>query len=63
VVVEDARRAIPILIERLEAAGATIHSVEHYRPTFDEVFIRLIEQYSGARPPLGRLQTSAAGEG
>jgi ABC-2 type transport system ATP-binding protein len=63
IVVEDAKRAIPILIDRLETAGATIHSVAHHRPTFDEVFIRLIEQHSGMRPPVGRLRISAAGEG
>jgi ABC-2 type transport system ATP-binding protein len=63
VTVERAEQAIPILLDTLEALGATARSLAQYRPTFDEVFIRLIEQHGGARPPVGRLQTSAAGEG
>jgi ABC-2 type transport system ATP-binding protein len=63
VTVPDATHAIPTLIDAIEAAGALVRSVSLYRPTFDEVFIRLIEQHSGVRPPVGRLQTSTAGEG
>jgi hypothetical protein len=61
VVVQDARRAIPALINALEGAGAGVRSIAESRPTFDDVFIRLIEQHDGRRPPTGRLQTSAAG--
>ena len=61
--VGHAELAIPILLDALEAAGATVRSVAQVRPSFDMVFIRLIEQHGGARPPVGRLQTSAAGEG
>ena len=60
VTVEDAQRAIPLLLDALEASGATIRTVAPYQPTFDEVFIRLIEQHGDPRPALGRLQTSAA---
>ena len=63
VTVEDAKGGIPALIDAVEAAGAVVRSVTQARPTFDEVFIRLIEHHGGARPPVGRLQTSAAGEG
>ncbi len=63
VTVEDAKRGIPALIDAVEDAGAAVRSVTQARPTFDEVFIRLIEQHGGSRPPVGRLQTSAAGEG
>ena len=63
VTVEHAEQGIPALIDAVEAAGADVRSVAQNRPTFDEVFIRLIEQHGAPRPPLGRLQTSGAGEG
>lgn len=50
VTVDDATSAIPALLDALEVSGATIRSVSQYQPTFDEVFIRLIEQH-GAVPP------------
>lgn len=62
VIVADAERAIPLLMAALSAAGATVRSLNQYYPTFDEVFIRLIEQHGGPRPPLGKLQTSAVDE-
>ncbi len=62
ITVAEAAQAIPVLLDVLEAAGLTVRSITQERPTFDEVFIRLIEQHSGTRPPLGRIQTSAAGE-
>ncbi len=58
--VEDADRAIPALLDALAAAGATIRAVAPYQPTFDEVFIKLIEQHGQPRPPTGRLRTSAS---
>jgi ABC-2 type transport system ATP-binding protein len=58
VTVEDAQRAIPALLDALEATGATVRSVAQYQPTFDEVFIRLIEQHGEAAPPTGKLVTS-----
>jgi hypothetical protein len=58
--VEDAERAIPALVGALEASGATIRAIAPYQPTFDEVFIRLIERHGGSRPPAGRLRTSAS---
>jgi len=60
VTVGDADRAIPELLAALAASGATVRAVAPYRPTFDEVFIRLIEQHGEARPPVGRLQTSGS---
>ena len=47
VVVDDAERALPALLDALAASGAAIRSVAQYHPTFDEVFIRLIEQHGG----------------
>lgn len=58
VTVEDAQSAIPALLSALEASGATVRSVAQYQPTFDDVFIRLIEQHGDPVPPVGQLQTS-----
>lgn len=63
VTVDQAAQTIPALLAALRAAEANVQAIAQHRPTFDEVFIRLIEQHGGERPPLGRLQTSAAGEG
>ncbi|MDP9380059.1 MAG: ABC transporter ATP-binding protein [Chloroflexota bacterium] len=60
--VEDAERVIPGLLAQLSTSGAKVRSVAQYRPTFDEVFIRLIEQHSGSRPPAGGLTTSASAQ-
>ncbi|MDQ3328945.1 MAG: DUF4162 domain-containing protein, partial [Chloroflexota bacterium] len=40
VVVEDARQAIPQLLDEIEASGAEVRSLGQVRPTFDEVFVR-----------------------
>jgi ABC-2 type transport system ATP-binding protein len=58
VTVEDAQRAIPALLDALETRGAAVRSVAQYQPTFDEVFIRLIQQHGDPLPPAGRLVTS-----
>lgn len=60
VTVDDANRAIPVLLDALERGGATIRAVAPYQPTFDEVFIRLIQQHGERRPPVGRLRTTEA---
>lgn len=59
VTVDDANSAIPALLDALEGSGATIRSVAQYRPTFDEVFIRLIEQRGATPPETGRLQVGS----
>lgn len=56
VTVEDAEASVPVLLDEVGKAGAVVKSVGQYQPTFDEVFIRLIEQYRGARLPLGGLR-------
>lgn len=56
VVVEDARQAIPQLLDAIEASGAEVRSVGQFRPTFDEVFVRLIERQGARRPPLAALR-------
>lgn len=60
VTVESADRAIPALLDALDDNGVTVQSIAQVRATFDEVFIRLIEQHGERRPALGRLRTSAA---
>ena len=59
VTVDDANSAIPILLDALEASGATIRSVSQYQPTFDEVFIRLIEQQGVTPPVAGQLKVGS----
>lgn len=44
VYVEDAATLLPVLVNTLQERGATVSHVEEYRPTFDEVFVRLLEQ-------------------
>ncbi len=48
-VADDAQRAIPQLLEALQAGGAAVQSVAPYQPTFDEVFVRLIQRYQAAQ--------------
>jgi hypothetical protein len=59
VTVDDAGRVLPELLAALEAAGATVRSIGQYQPTFDEVFIRLIEDEGIARSAVGGLRRSA----
>jgi ABC-2 type transport system ATP-binding protein len=58
VTVDDATSALPELLAALEAAGATVRSVGQYQPSFDEIFIRLIEEEGMARPSVGTLRSS-----
>jgi hypothetical protein len=37
-----------------------VRSVAQFQPSFDQVFIRLIEQHGEKRPPAGQLRVSAA---
>jgi ABC-2 type transport system ATP-binding protein len=60
VTVDDAGRALPELLAALESAGATVRSISQYQPTFDEVFIRLIEDQGVARSIVGGLRRVAA---
>ncbi len=48
-VADDGQRAIPQLMEALQASGAEVQSVAPYQPTFDEVFVRLIQRYQRAQ--------------
>jgi len=63
VTVDRAERAITGLLDALQATGVAVQSIGQFRPTFDQVFIRLIAQQGAAPPPVGRLQTSDVGGG
>ncbi len=43
-VVDDAPTAMPIILDLLRAERLEVEGIEQYRPTFDEVFVRLLEQ-------------------
>ena len=43
-VVEDAPTAMPAIIELLRSENLEVEGIEQYRPNFDEVFVRLVEQ-------------------
>jgi ABC-2 type transport system ATP-binding protein len=45
-VVDDAASASPAVMDLLRQAGIEIQGIEQHRPSFDEVFVRLIEQES-----------------
>src|SRR5918911_2398958 len=44
VTIDHAADAIPRILETLNESGAGIKQVDEYRPDFDEVFVRLMEQ-------------------
>ena len=41
--VDEAGVATPQIMAALQGAGATVVNVSEYRPNFDEVFVRLME--------------------
>ncbi|MBA2447247.1 MAG: DUF4162 domain-containing protein [Chloroflexi bacterium] len=47
VIAEDAGRAVPDLLEALAAADVEVTEVEEQRPSFDDVFVRLMEAAGG----------------
>jgi len=44
VVVDEANTAIPELVEACKGEGITVETIEQISPTFDDVFVRLIER-------------------
>jgi ABC-2 type transport system ATP-binding protein len=48
-VVDQARVAIPRVLEALSDSGAEVGQVQEQRPNFDEVFVRLMEKNSAER--------------
>jgi ABC-2 type transport system ATP-binding protein len=62
-IVEDAETTVPSLLQELQDRGATVSSVAQYRPSFDEVFVRLIQQYEGRQLAMGGLRRIVVVEG
>ena len=48
IVVRDAASATPALVSAIEATGVSVTSIQTTRPSFDEVFFRLVERAAGA---------------
>lgn len=44
ILVKDASRSIPPVVNAVESRGVRVQSVREYRPPFDEVFARLVSQ-------------------
>jgi ABC-2 type transport system ATP-binding protein len=57
VITDDAATTTPRVVEAVQAAGGTVASSSEYRPTFDEVFSRLV---SGAEAEAERTANQAA---
>jgi ABC-2 type transport system ATP-binding protein len=45
VIVEDASKAMPAILEWCQAQGLAVDSIQEYLPPFDDVFIALIRRY------------------
>jgi ABC-2 type transport system ATP-binding protein len=55
--VVEASEAIPQLVQCLTSSGATVVSVEEYKPSFDEIFVALMKQGDEAK----QTQEAASG--
>ena len=53
-VVEDAPTAMPVIVELLRRENMEVEGIEQYRPNFDEVFVRLVEQAQEAGQEVAR---------
>ena len=62
VVVDDAATATPDLVAAIEAAGGEVVSMSAFRPTFDEVFARLIELDDAAQAAVADSAGGVEGE-
>ena len=49
VIVDAAGTAVPDLLEALRGAGVDVDSIDEQHPTFDDVFVRLMEAAGGGR--------------
>ena len=49
VIVDAAGTAVPDLLEALRGAGVEVESIDEQHPTFDDVFVRLMEAAGGGR--------------
>jgi ABC-type sulfate/molybdate transport systems ATPase subunit len=63
VIVEDAGLATADIVEAVEAAGGEVVSVREHRPTFEEVFARLVERSASAEPAESAGPTADGADG
>ena len=49
-VARDAASATPAVISAVETTGVSVTSIQTTRPSFDEVFVRLVQRAGGTRP-------------
>lgn len=50
-VVDDAPTAMPVILDLLRGENLEVEGIEQYRPTFDEVFVRLLEREQAQAMP------------
>jgi ABC-2 type transport system ATP-binding protein len=50
IVARDAASATPAVVSAVEATGVSVASIQTTRPSFDEVFVRLVERAGAALP-------------
>ncbi len=53
-VVDDAPTAMPVILDLLRGENLEVEGIEQYRPNFDEVFVRLLEQEQAQAVPAGQ---------
>ncbi len=63
VAVDDAGLAIPDVVAAIERHGAEVTSAREERPSFDEVFARLVERHRRSRAEAERHGNDGRGEG
>jgi ABC-2 type transport system ATP-binding protein len=66
VIVDDAGQATPEVVDAVAKAGAEVGSVREYRPSFEDVFTRLVEHPPENAPngqPAGAVPTETAPDG
>jgi len=61
IVARDAASATPAVVSAVEATGVSVTSIQTTRPSFDEVFVRLVERAAGRLP--GEVETGEATQG
>lgn len=49
IIVDDAGKAVPAIVEAIDARGGAVASAREERPTFDDVFAALVERNAAAR--------------
>ena len=54
IVARDAASATPAVVSAVEATGVSVTSIQTTRPSFDEVFVRLVERVAARSPAMSR---------